>query len=293
MARKRSEGTGEEGFTGYSRLCQDLAENEINVTLIQIATWPRDQVDATEAWLSGRGSKPAFLATGGKTAAISTAEQEVPKQETNLADQVKAKTGEKIAEQVKATSEALRRELDPNAEALSRAEDVDDPNFVDLPRVSMSERFERIVTTMFVDDVDALFEKLEAKLRSIDSKAEGAFYRHALTTAAADYYDSRRLLVTAKALFSDWEKSNALVVASMREHARKNLLLEKQEKQPGERAKMVTEADVETRAVLLHADEWEAAGKKRRRYELTIQGIEAFCEAWSFHNNNSRVLAKE
>ena len=165
------------------------------------------------------------------------------------------------------------------AKALKGAEDVEDPNFVNLPRGRpMAPSFDRVVTKVFVEesDFEPTYDKLMALLVSLVGKPEKAFHKDALTRAPAAHQLACRMVATAKRILSNWETDNKLVTATMRERAHRQLQSEKDSKA---RNKTITDADVEDRTALIYPVEYAQYTKQKREYELMVKNLESLVES--------------
>jgi hypothetical protein len=188
-----------------------------------------------------------------------------------------------VKEQVEQASSEL-------AQALRDAENVDDPSFGDLPRVrGIHPGFERVVSRVFVEEAEfeSTYEKLTSLLRALEGRNERAFWKDSLGRAAEGHHLATRLYVTAQKVLANWEADNALVTATMRERAYRELQREKEE---GKRNKTVTDKDVDDRAALLYAMKWSGVQKQRGEYKLMVDELGMMVKSFDHLNNNLRAL---
>ena len=178
----------------------------------------------------------------------------------------------------------------PLAKALKEAEDVEDPNFVNLPRGRpMAPSFDRVVTKVFVEesDFEPTYDRLMALLTSLEGKPEKAFHKDALTRAPAAHQLASRMVATAKRILQNWEADNKMVTSTMRDRAHRQLQSEKESKS---RNKTITDADVDDRTALLYPVEYVQYAKQRGDYTLMVKNLEALVESLVYFNRGLNSL---
>lgn len=135
----------------------------------------------------------------------------------------------------------------------------------------------RIVESVFIDDPDAVYTRLEAGLRVGERRTDYSTLMRALDDAEGNARDAHRLMITAKLEAERWELENRSIYAAMREQARDALQAEKDKKQ---RSKAITDADVEDMAAIMFPDEYAAQQVKLRRVNLTVKSMEDLVSKW-------------
>lgn len=152
----------------------------------------------------------------------------------------------------------------------------------------------RVVEKVWVDDVEATYDRLEAALRAGEKRSERPFLHEALDDSSQNYYLAQRLSATAKLERSRWELENAVVFADMRSKAIQSLNEEKDDRKArGEPVgKAISEADVEMRASVLFHEKWKEQKMHRERVERTVDLLEQLASAWQFRCNALRDMIK-
>lgn len=135
----------------------------------------------------------------------------------------------------------------------------------------LNPRVQRIVDSVFIDDPDVVYARVEASLRVGEKRTDYATLMRALDEAETNARDAHRLMITAKLEVERWELENKPIFAAMREQARDAIQLEKDKKQ---RSKAVTDADVEDMAAIMFPDEYAAQQLKQRRADLAVKSME-------------------
>ena len=143
--------------------------------------------------------------------------------------------------------------------------------------VDLSPDFQAIVTSVFIDDVKATYDKLEAALKVGNKRTDyGTVMKH-LDLAERHARDAHRLWQTGIVEYKRWEADNEVVFSSMRSEATRALQHEKDQKL---RAKQITDADVDARIATLYPDEWRAQQNARGRNKAMLASLENLSEVW-------------
>jgi hypothetical protein len=136
---------------------------------------------------------------------------------------------------------------------------------------------DRIVSTIFLNDVADAWEKLESGLRVGEKSSDHGTLFKALDEAESNARLAHRLFVTMKVVQDEWEKTNEVVFGALWSEANQAL---QDEKDQGIRSKQITDADVRARCAVLHPDEWKAQEIKRARLKATVATLENLSEVW-------------
>lgn len=183
--------------------------------------------------------------------------------------------------------DAPATETSADPETFAEAARLDAPSGVEFDRARPGRMREpppgmqRVVETIFVDDVASTYDRLEVELRGDERRSEHAFLKARADRAAENYFLAHRLMATAKLERTAFEVENQVVFGAAREAARKSLLDEADRKKAAkESTKAVTDADVDARAATMFPDAFTAYEKAKRKLELAVRALEALAEAW-------------
>ena len=99
----------------------------------------------------------------------------------------------------------------------------------------------------------------------------------ALDKAARNADRAFRLYLTAKQAREKWEAENEPVWAAMWSEATKSL---QSEKESGQRAKQITDADVKARVATLYPDQYRDQEDRRRAIEFTVKSLDRLADIW-------------
>jgi hypothetical protein len=141
----------------------------------------------------------------------------------------------------------------------------------------VSPGFQRIVESVYVDDVKAAYDRLEAELEVGDARTDYGTVMQHLDRAERNARMAHRLWQTAIVEFKRWELDNEVVSSGMRLEATRSL---QREKESGLRAKQITDADVESRVADLFPDEWRSQQWQRNRLKGMVASMENLSEVW-------------
>lgn len=218
---------------------------------------------------------PQFESPGGDTCAGGhggapgvTDEEWAAKKEAEKVAKKEAEKSAKVAE----ISSALREELKP-----PKPSPFHFPN-ANAPKVSaLRPDLEKVVETIWIDDIHEEWKELEAALQLGEKRSEHAHAIKALDRAAHLAYRAHRLYLTARQAREAWEAENEPIFGAMWSEATRALQAEKDE---GSRSKQITDADVRARVATLFPDEFQAQERKRRKAEFTVKSLERLAELW-------------
>lgn len=187
----------------------------------------------------------------------------------------------------------LSRDLKGAMEEERRREDAPAPNPLVWDSANRRERptvdpaFQAIVTTLFVDDPKATYDRLEKALVVGDKRTDyGSMMEH-LDRAERNARDAHRLWQTAIVEYKRWEMDSEVTFAGMRSQASRSL---QDEKEKGVRSKQITDADVEARIASLYPDEWRAQQSERAKLKAMLASMENLAEVWLSRCKTLQVL---
>ncbi len=153
------------------------------------------------------------------------------------------------------------------------------------------EDLRRVVETVFVDDVHEEWGKLQEALElGPEKRSQHAHVIAALDKVAARADRAYRLYLTAKLIRDKWEAENETLWGAMWSKATTSL---QAEKESGNRAKQITDADVRSRAATLYPDEYRAQEERRRSVELTVRALERHADIWFKKLGNLEAIASK
>lgn len=137
--------------------------------------------------------------------------------------------------------------------------------------------FGRITESIFLNDVEETWKKLEADLRVGEDRSDRGIVLRALDNAEANARTAHRLWITAKLEQQRYEITNKIVFGALREEANRVLQREKDQKL---RSKQITEEDIENMSAQLYPDEFEEQTIRRKKAELMVKSLENLAEMW-------------
>lgn len=143
--------------------------------------------------------------------------------------------------------------------------------------VPLSSDFEKIVTKIFVEEPDKVFDRLERILKLGDTRDDRGSVLKALDEAEDNARLAHKLWSTAQRERVRWEKDNEVIHGAMRLEATKVL---QQEKAGGVRSKQITDADVEAMCATLFPDEYRAQEVRRASVKAMEDSIKNLAELW-------------
>ena len=143
--------------------------------------------------------------------------------------------------------------------------------------IPLDPAFMAIVTTLVVDDPLALYDKLKKRLVIGEMRCDYGTVQKHLDEAEDNARDAHRLWQSAILERKRWELKNEVVFGAMRKEATRALQHEKEE---GKRAKMITDADVESRISILFPDEYTAQEIKRLQAKSMVDSMQNMAEVW-------------
>lgn len=149
----------------------------------------------------------------------------------------------------------------------------------------------RVITTIFIDDVDAEWKLIDKWLKTPALKLTEHGHLNEAVAEAANYGQRAAvLLATAQLLHDKWELENKIIHAAMWTAA--NEALESQKKS-GQRSKNITLDDVEMYCADEFADQWVAQETKKAEFKRTLAILESLAKRVNEHGDSLRgKLAK-
>lgn len=141
----------------------------------------------------------------------------------------------------------------------------------------LREDMERIVEAVFVNDLHATWQKLQAALTVGEKRSDHGTLQAALDEAESNAQLAHRLYVTAKIERERWESENDVIFGAMWSEAAKDL---HKEKESGARSKQITDADVKARVAVMHPDEYAHQESKRAKVKATVDTMANLSEVW-------------
>jgi len=146
---------------------------------------------------------------------------------------------------------------------------------------------QRVVESVFVDDIGGLYDVLEKELHLGDDHSDRGSLAARLGNAASNMRKAHRIFVTAKVEKESWESRNNVIFGAMWLEATKALQEEKDAKQ---RNKQITDGDVKMKAAAIFGDEWHAQETERRRVKEMVESLSNLVDAWTAHHRALEVL---
>jgi hypothetical protein len=137
--------------------------------------------------------------------------------------------------------------------------------------------FERIVETIYQVDAFKDYEELESSLEVGEQRGDYRTLTEHLDKAERRARRAHALYLGAKLELARWELDSEVVMAGMRKQASEAL---EEEKQRGERKKMITNDDVRSRMGELFPDEWRHQELKRVKLKGTVEHLERLADLW-------------
>jgi hypothetical protein len=190
------------------------------------------------------------------------------------------------AEKLEAESKKLRDEM-----AKADEKEVLDPlrwgSANKAEESQLDSGFLAIVETLVVDDPMAYYGELEKALVVGDKRTDyGTVMKH-LDEAEKNARMAHRLWQSGRIEQKRWELENEVVHSAIRREATRSL---QHEKESGTRAKMVTDADVESRMASLFPDEYRAQGHKRAKVRSMVDSLQNLAEVWMSRCKSLQVI---
>lgn len=136
---------------------------------------------------------------------------------------------------------------------------------------------DRVVSTIFVDDIHETWKALEAALHIGEKSSDHGTLIKALDRAETNARKAHRLYVTAKVSADEWEKANDVVFSALWAESNRALQAEKEQ---GIRSKQITDADVRAKCAMLYPDEWKSQEIKRARVKATVDSLAHLSDTW-------------
>jgi hypothetical protein len=133
---------------------------------------------------------------------------------------------------------------------------------------------ERVVETLFAQDVAAEFRRLNEELAPVGQRGSISV---ALDAAESNARDAHALYATVDRIRHVWEMENEIVLAEMRDVALAQL---QKEKEIGARPKQITDADVRHKCAKLFSEGWVHQETKRHEMELLEDRCKNLVDAW-------------
>src|SRR6267378_2412262 len=143
--------------------------------------------------------------------------------------------------------------------------------------IPLSPDFEKIVTKIFVDEPDKVFDRLEALLKVGEKRDDRGSVLKALDEAEVNARLAYKLWSTAQRERVRWEKDNETIHGGMRVQANKILQAEKNQ---GLRSKQITDADVEAMCATLFPDEWRSQEVRKASVKAMEESLKNLSELW-------------
>jgi hypothetical protein len=137
--------------------------------------------------------------------------------------------------------------------------------------------FERIVETIYQVDAFKDYAELEQSLEVGDQRGDYRTLTEHLDKAERRARRAHALYLGAKLELARWELDSEVTLAGMRKQASEAL---EEEKQRGERKKMITNDDVRSRMGEMFPDEWRHQELKRVKLKGTVEHLERLAELW-------------
>jgi hypothetical protein len=145
----------------------------------------------------------------------------------------------------------------------------------------------KIVETHWIDDMNAVWIRIRAKLRIGENRSDHAHLHRALDDMREASSDAHGLWLTAKSEAKRWEMANDVTFAAMWHEATRAL---QHEKDTGIRAKAITDTDARAKAATLYPDEWAAQEYERERVKLTVDRMQGLSKDASEKCEDLRVM---
>lgn len=180
-------------------------------------------------------------------------------------------------EDVDDISKKLKNEMKKSAEDDAAAETFDFEHANRPKAEPMRADLDKVIESIFVNDIHAVWEELEAALRVGEKRSEAGVMLKALDEAETNARKAHRLFITAKIAHEEWEKTNEPVFAAIWNEANRAL---QDEKDQGIRSKQITDADVRAKCAVIHPDEWKAQEVKRARAKATVDSLSHLSDSW-------------
>lgn len=178
----------------------------------------------------------------------------------------------------------LKRPVKGSPAAASRAADAlfqtapaqsSSPELSALPELGSA--FVRVRETTFsLADPEGEWNYLRDRLALTDALTPGAL-QAALNIAEDCARRAHRLYIVAKADFDRFEIECDAVTEAMRSEANRSL---QAEKDAGQRAKAITDADIRGRAAILFPDEWSLIGERKVKAQGMLDHLKRFADLW-------------
>ena len=173
---------------------------------------------------------------------------------------------------VQELSEQLKEELLPPKPLPFKFEDVSEAKIKKI-----RPDFDRIVETIFIEDLHEDWEKLKKALRLGEKRTNYSSVLEALDNAETNAYNAHRLFLSAKFEFETWKKKNDVVLGAMWSAANRTL---QKEKNDGLRSKQITDGDIKAYCNTLFPDEYPEQEILREKYERIVDSLESLAEQW-------------
>jgi hypothetical protein len=138
--------------------------------------------------------------------------------------------------------------------------------------------FQRIVSTVFIDSPMKVYKRLERGLYIGERRGHPDTVKKALDLAERNARLAHKLWMTATVEEVRWKHDNAIVWATIRQEATREL---QRQKDQGSRNKTITDADVDSMCSLLHHDEYRAQEISRARVKAMVRSLEDLTEKWN------------
>lgn len=180
---------------------------------------------------------------------------------------------QRIAADADRGGDVLLEELGVTQSAAEARGEADDRPFVSMPDMG---RYGPIVTKVFdlpnpEEAFDRLLEALRVGTREFDSLQE------AIDNAETNAREAHRLYVCAREQQEAFMIDAKIVEGAIRERAMGSL---QAEKASGQRAKAITEADVEAKATTLFPEEWRELRMREVRARKMVEHLEHLAGLW-------------
>lgn len=184
-----------------------------------------------------------------------------------------------LGDTVKAISGELKEALDA-ADAMDPSSKRDATSWGNANKaqeVELDPAFMSIVKTLVINNPLLAYKSLEQELVVGENRADyGSVMKH-LDRAETNAREAHRLWQSAILERKRWELDNAVVFAAMEEEALRTLQHEKDQKS---RAKMITDADVQTRVAILFPDEYRSQEIKRLKAKSMVDSMQNLADLW-------------
>lgn len=151
----------------------------------------------------------------------------------------------------------------------------------------VSDDFGAIVESTFVEEPLRIYERLIKELSIGEQRANYAVVNAALDRAEENARLAFRLYLTAKYEAEKYELDLAPINATIRENATLDL---QSEKNDGERAKAITNGDVDARAQTMYPDHCRAIGDGRRKVKSMVASCAKLADLWKSRCRSLEVM---